>query len=212
MFNAIIGIFSCLVAHLSSLLYFICDRYVPKVETLRQIDNFCSNSIADCDSLSNRGMTSAKSSTFGSVYSLPAHNFVPPPPVKSLNYVRSLVARHIPRLSFPQVTPSQSSNAGNQSLQTLSTLLCRSFNSNLSPESGHNHEIPERKEVLRPSTLDLSSQENMKAGVNDHYIYSDLLKWRWAGAREQSTSTMVAWYLKNFLLNESQVSMSFFYL
>ncbi|CAA6654937.1 unnamed protein product [Spirodela intermedia] len=167
-------------------------RYVPKIETLRQIDNFCSNSIAECDSLSNRGMALASSSTSGSVYSLPANNFVSPSLVKSLNYVRSLVARHIPRLSFPQVTPSQSSNAGNQSLQTLSTLLSRSFNSNLSPESVHSHEIPERKEVLRPSTLDLSSRERMKAGGNDHYIYSDLLKWRWAGAREQSSSIMVS--------------------
>uniref|UniRef100_A0A1D1YJE2 SANT domain-containing protein 2 n=1 Tax=Anthurium amnicola TaxID=1678845 RepID=A0A1D1YJE2_9ARAE len=177
-------------------------RYVPKVETLRQIDNFCANAILECDSIPNRRMSSSTklssrlsggSSTSGSAspYSLPAHSFASPSLVKSLNYVRSLVARHIPRLSFQQVPPIGPANAGKQPLQTLSTLLRRSFNSHLSPESVNSHESPERKEVLHPSTLNLSNVEKIEAKINNNYIYNDLLKWRWPGMREQSSSTVM---------------------
>ena len=165
---------------------------MPQVEILRKIDHFCLSSITECDSSSNRGISSSKSSMSGKFYVLPAPNLVSPSLIKSLNYVRSLVARHIPRLSFPQLIPSQSSNAGNQSLQTLSSLLSRSFNSNLSPETAQNHEIPERDELPPPSTSEISFQVRMNSRVDEQYSYSDLLKWRWGGTRDQqSSSTMM---------------------
>ncbi|XP_078429132.1 uncharacterized protein LOC144701249 [Wolffia australiana] len=165
-------------------------RYVPKVETLRKIDTFCSNLIAECDSSSRSQNTVAKLSNPQTLFLSSAQNFVSPALLKSLHYVQSLVARHIPRLSFPQVTPSQLSNAGTQSLQTLSSLLSRSFNTNLSPETVLHHEIPEIEEIPLLPTQDHSSQQ-AKHHISDQYIFCDLLKWRWSLAREQQSGAVV---------------------
>lgn len=92
-------------------------RYIPKVQTLRHIDQFCENSIVECDSGSNpRASLWSKSLNQepGTLaLALNAHspyvhasNFASPELVKSLNYVRALVARHIPKLSFQPLTQS----------------------------------------------------------------------------------------------------------
>lgn len=170
-------------------------RYVPKVQTLRQIDLFCANSIAECESVTNRrvslwskslsqhsGISAVASNA--AVPSLPASNFASDSLVKSLNYVRSLVARHIPKLSFQPLAQSGASTSAKQSLPVLSSLLSRSFTSHLSPEVISSRDSLESREGSSPSAAGLSSQEKVDGGENNKYIFSDILKWRWPGDSE----------------------------
>ncbi|KAJ0962347.1 hypothetical protein J5N97_030175 [Dioscorea zingiberensis] len=174
-------------------------RYVPKVQTLRQIDNFCENSLVECASISSQrmplwskslghssGTSSVLSSSFSSL--MPNSNFASASLVKSINYVRSLVARHIPKLSFQPIALSGGSTAARQSLPSLSSLLSRSFTSQLSPVVINSS--PERKGGSSPSASSVSLVEIV--GVDSSkYIISDLLKWRWHGDREQLSSPLM---------------------
>ncbi|KAF5194851.1 Integrin alpha-3, partial [Thalictrum thalictroides] len=106
--------------------------------------------------------------------SLPASSFSSKSLVKSLNYVRSLVARHIPKRSFQPanivgVTPS------------LSSLLSRSFNSQLSPKSVTIRESPERKEASSLSVSISTAVERVERKEDNDYISTDVLTWRWPG-------------------------------
>nr|XP_029120236.1 uncharacterized protein LOC105044449 isoform X2 [Elaeis guineensis] len=170
-------------------------RYVPKVQTLRQIDLFCANSIAECESVTNRrvslwskslsqhsGISVAASNAI--VPSLPVSDFHSASLVKSLHYVRSLVARHIPKLSFQPLAQSGASTSAKQSLPTLSSLLSRSFTSQLSPEAISNRDSLESRECSSPSASGFSSLEKVDGGENNKYIFVDLVKWRWPGDRE----------------------------
>ncbi|XP_008812028.1 uncharacterized protein LOC103723019 isoform X2 [Phoenix dactylifera] len=175
-------------------------RYVPKVQTLRQIDLFCANLIAECKSVTNRrvslwskslsqhsGISAVASNAI--VPSLPASNFASASLVKSLNYVRSLVARHIPKLSFQPLAQSGASISAKQSLPTLSSLLSRSFTSQLSPEVISNRDSLESREGSGVSASGLSSVEKVDGGENNKYIFFDLLKWRWSWDREHQVSS-----------------------
>ncbi|ONK62305.1 uncharacterized protein A4U43_C07F2530 [Asparagus officinalis] len=166
-------------------------RYVPKVQILRQIDHFCANSIIECDSIANPrvslwskslsqqpGTSSVTSNALSP--SLHASNFASPSLVKSLCYVRSLVARHIPKLSFQPSGHSGGSASMKQLLPTLSSFLSRSVTSHLSPEVVSSRESPQRKEGPVQSALSLSSLDNVEEGDSNRNISVDLLTWRWS--------------------------------
>ncbi|KAH8497122.1 hypothetical protein H0E87_019716 [Populus deltoides] len=169
-------------------------RYKPSEETLFQIDRFCVSLIAECDiSLKRRSLTWSGSPNQQSVSST-STIYSPSPPVcifasgalvKSLNYVRSLVGQHIPKRSFqPFAVPPSVSR---QSLPTLSSLLSRSFNSQLSPASGV--ESSEKKDTTTLPVSNLSNVENVEMAEDLDYIAVDVLQWRWVGGPFLSTES-----------------------
>ncbi|XP_058109747.1 uncharacterized protein LOC131252965 isoform X2 [Magnolia sinica] len=176
-------------------------RYVPKEQTLQQIDSFCVNCIAECATVTNRtastslksvGQHSALSVTSGTVRppSSPVASFASGALVKSLNYVRSLVARHMPKRPFQPAAFAGASTASRQSLPTLSSLLRRSFNYQLGPGPLNARESPERREFSGLSALNSPSSERADVDEGIKYIAIDVLKWRWSGDREQQSSSV----------------------
>lgn len=175
-------------------LVFFWHRYKPSEETLIQIDRFCVGTIAECDvspkrrllpwSRSLNQQSVALASSTNSVPSLPVSSFTSGALVKSLNYVRSLVAQHIPKRLFQSAAFAGAPSASRQSLPTLSSLLSRSFNSQLSPAN-----VGESSENNDPTTLPVSNLSNIE-GVDVtedlDYIALDVLKWRWVGEHQLS--------------------------
>ncbi|KAL6839292.1 hypothetical protein ACP4OV_030964 [Aristida adscensionis] len=163
-------------------------RYIPRVQTLRQIDSFCANTIAKCEPMANNRVASAPNS---SPLAPPISNFASASLVKSLNYIRSLVARHIPKLSFQPIVQSAASK---QSLPSLSSFLNRSLVSQLTPEVISNREHLESKEFHSPSDITSATSEKVDGGEpgdDSKYISFDILSWRWHiyGERQASTSS-----------------------
>lgn len=167
------------------------------MQTLRQIDLFCANTIVKYDPVASH-RTSSFGQTLVSSAALPNSSHAAPPIsnfasaslVKSLNYVRLLVARHIPKLSFPQ---SVISNPTKQSLPSLSSFLNKSLVSQLTPEVITNREHLESKESHTPSDLISSASEKVDGGEHGYdikYISFDILNWRWHvhGERQASNS------------------------
>ncbi|CAO2826135.1 unnamed protein product [Amaranthus hypochondriacus] len=169
-------------------------RYKPSEETLLQIDRFCVNIIAECDiglsrkflpwshSLSQQS-SSAKPSVNGAP--LPVSSFASASLIKSLNYVRSLVAQHIPRRSFQPAAFVGAPSAPRQILPSLSSLLSRSFNSQLSP--ANNGESSGRIDT----TLSVPSQRRTEIPdeMDDlEYITADVLQWRWRNDQDSTTA------------------------
>ncbi|KAH9623434.1 hypothetical protein KSS87_002680 [Heliosperma pusillum] len=170
-------------------------RYKPSEEILLQIDKFCVHIITECDiglsrkllpwshSLNQQSGTTTTLSN--SATPLPVSSFASPTLIKSLKYVRSLVAQHIPRRSFQPAAFAGAPTASKQFLPSLSSLLSRSFNSQLSPAK--NLESPGRIDT----TLSVPSQRKIESceGIDDtDYITSDVLKWRWAGDQHSSAA------------------------
>jgi hypothetical protein len=165
-------------------------RYIPRVQTLRQIDLFCANTIAKCEPMANNraeslGQVSAVAAPNSSPIAPPISNFASASLVKSLNYVRSLVARHIPKLSFQPIVQSVASK---QSLPSLSSFLNRSLAEVIS-----NREHLELKECHSSSDLISSASDKVDGGEpgdDSKYISFDILSWRWHvyGERQASTS------------------------
>lgn len=168
-------------------------RYKPGEETLQQIDRFCVHTIAECDISLNRRLSpwsqslnqqSGASMTYTNNTPLPASSFASATLVKSLNYIRSLVAQHIPKRSFQPAAFGGAPPALRQSLPTLSSLLSKSFNKQLSPASGV--ESSEKKDTSIASISNTSSMEKVD-GIEDlEFIAVDVLKWRWAGEQQSS--------------------------
>lgn len=116
---------------------------------------------------------------------LPVASFASGALVKSLNYVRSLVAQHIPKRSFQPAAFAGASLASRQALPSLSSLLSRSFNSQLSPaNAGESSEI---KDAATLSVSNLSNIEEADAIESIEYIAPDVLKWRWIGEQKPSS-------------------------
>ncbi|KAF8646883.1 hypothetical protein HU200_065689 [Digitaria exilis] len=170
-------------------------RYIPRVQTLRQIDLFCANTIAKCEPMANN-----RAASFGHVSAAVTPNLSPMAPsisnfasaslVKSLNYVRSLVARHIPKLSFQPIVQSVASK---RSLPSLSSFLNKSLVSQLTPEVISNREHVELKECHTSSDLISSASDKVQGGEpgdDSKYISFDILSWRWHvyGERQASAS------------------------
>lgn len=189
------------IYHIYIYIFSCCCRYVPGEQALLQIDSFCVTLIVECDSVTSRRVSpwlksldqqSAASVTSGSAIppSLPTSSFASGALVKSLNYVRSLVARHLPRRPLYPAAFAGSSSASRQALPTLSSLLSRSFNYQLSPAPISSRESPERQEVSNASDLNLTSPERIDGEEGSKYIAIDVLKWRWTVDREQQTSSV----------------------
>ncbi|XP_010520122.1 PREDICTED: uncharacterized protein LOC104799352 [Tarenaya hassleriana] len=159
-------------------------RYKPSEETLLQIDRFCVNLIAECNtSLKQKSMPVLSAPTGASP--LPVSSFASPALVKSLNYVRSLVALHIPRRSFQPAAFAGATPASRQLLPSLSSLLSRSFNSQLSPANAI--ESPQKKDASNLSISNLSDIREVDVVEETEYISSDMLKWRWVGEHQLSS-------------------------
>lgn len=165
-------------------------RYIPKEQTLQQIDLFCTNSIAECDTVQRTSGLNATTSTSTSVAagsatpsSLPPTAYASTALVKSLIYVRSLVSRHIPRRSF-QPAAFSGATSSKQSLPSLSSLLTKSFNSQLKPGSAGSVDSPDRRDISSPpAPPQLIGEEEKEEEAM--YTFSDVLKWRWCLDREQ---------------------------
>uniref|UniRef100_A0A6M2ENW6 Uncharacterized protein n=1 Tax=Populus davidiana TaxID=266767 RepID=A0A6M2ENW6_9ROSI len=164
-------------------------RYKPREETLFQIDRFCVSLIAECDlSLKRRSLTWSGSpnqqsvSSTSTIYSPspPVYFFASGALVKSLNYVRSLVGQHIPKGPFQPPSVSRQ-------LPTLSSLLSRSFDFQLSPASGG--ESSEKKDTTTLPVSNLSNVENVEMAEDLDYIAVDVLQWRWVGGPFLSTES-----------------------
>ncbi|RZC93283.1 hypothetical protein C5167_030406 [Papaver somniferum] len=176
-------------------------RYVPSEQTLQLIDQFCVNSILECDSSTTRrvspwskslsqqqsGAPNASTNAFPS--SLPASSFASGALIKSLNYIRSLLARHIPKRSFQPAAFSLASTASKQSLPSLSSFLSKSFNTQLSPAAVSVRDSPERKEASIVPVPNSSIVEVVEGKEGADYISIDVLKWRWLGDKQPSSLT-----------------------
>ncbi|KAH9703131.1 hypothetical protein KPL70_011007 [Citrus sinensis] len=170
-------------------------RYKPSEETLLQIDRFCLNTISECAITPNRKVSpwsrslnqqsGASTASVNASPSLPVSSFTSGTLVKSLNYVRSLVAQHIPRRSFQPASFAGSPSASRQALPTLSSLLSRSFNSQIIPAN-----VVESAENKDSATLSVSTLSNIEEadGMEDlDYIALDVLKWRWLDESQPSS-------------------------
>ncbi|KAI4348137.1 hypothetical protein L6164_008896 [Bauhinia variegata] len=164
-------------------------RYKPSEETLLQIDRFCSTIIAECDINPNRpwsqslNQQSGVSTAPANISPLPVYSIASEALVKSLSYVRSLVAQHNPKRLFqPASFAGQPSTLG-QSLPSLSSLLSKSFNSQL-PAS-----VPElsEKDSITSSGLKLSKFEKVDEKEEVGFIANDVLNWRWLEEHQPSS-------------------------
>ncbi|CAH8260228.1 unnamed protein product [Arabidopsis lyrata] len=161
-------------------------RYKPGEETLLQVDKFCVNLIAECDaSLKQKSLPVLSASAGASP--LPVSSFASAALVKSLHYVRSLVALHIPRRSFQPAAFAGATLASRQLLPSLSSLLSKSFNSQLSPANAA--ESPQKKDAANLSVSNLSNIQEINAMEDTEYISSDLLNWRWVGELQLSSAS-----------------------
>lgn len=170
-------------------------RYKPSEETLQQIDRFCISIIAECDLNPNRKLVARSRSlnqqsgapiASTNVSPLPVSTFASEALVKSLNYVRSLVAQYIPRRSFQPAAFAGAPPASRQSLPSLSSLLRKSFNSQLSPINAK--EASEKKEASAISVSDSTIPEEVDNSEDHEYIALDMFKWRWC--RDQQSSLL----------------------
>ncbi|XP_058774858.1 uncharacterized protein LOC131649129 isoform X3 [Vicia villosa] len=167
-------------------------RYKPSEETLLQIDHFCLTIIAECDNNLNPpwsrslNQQSCASTTLKNKSPLSISKFASEAIVKSLSYVRSLVAQHIPKRLFQPSTFSRPSSASGQSLPTLSSLLDKSLSSQLYPAS-----IQEtaEKDSITSSISKLSKIENFDEKDKLGFIAHDVLQWRWL-EKQQSPSML----------------------
>ncbi|CAL5322455.1 unnamed protein product [Camellia sinensis] len=165
-------------------------RYKPSEETLHQIDRFCVSIIAECEVSPSRRLSpgsqpsnqqSGVPTTPTNISPLPVSSFASGALVKSLNYVRSLVAQHIPKRSFQSAIFAGAPSASRQSLPSLSSLLSKSFN------SANKKESLENKEALVISVSNSPIVENGDGMDDFEFIALDVLKWRWC--RDQQSSS-----------------------
>ncbi|KAA8539438.1 hypothetical protein F0562_026130 [Nyssa sinensis] len=179
-------------------------RYKPSEETLQQIDRFCVSIISECDISPNRRLSPCSqsssqecgvSTTSTNTSPLPVSSFASGTLKKSLNYVRSLVARHIPRRSFQPAVFAGVLPASRQSLPTMSSLLSRSFNSQLSP--ANNKESSENTEASALSVLKSPISEKVDGMEDLDFIALDVLKWRWCWDQPSSLISTESDHLLN---------------
>lgn len=170
-------------------------RYIPRIETLEQIDLFCVNLIAECNAVTNKKaspwLQSANSLHVASTVSINSSSptstsaaFASGALVKSLNYVRGLVSRHIPRHSFQ----SALSHAPKRFSPTMTSFRSRSFGSPLSPGGTVSRGSPENKEAANLAITNILGLETIDEG-NNNYIALDVLKSRWIVDRHQQSWT-----------------------
>ncbi|KAK6145335.1 hypothetical protein DH2020_022155 [Rehmannia glutinosa] len=169
------------------------EVYKPSEETLLQIDRFCISIIAECDLSPHRKLapwSRSLSQQSGvpvpspNVNHLPVSSFASGALVKSLNYVRSLVAQYIPKRSFQPAAFAGAAPASRQALPTLSSLLSRSFNSQLSPANGK--ESLESKDTSITSVSEAPIAEEVDELGDLEFMALDVFRWRWCGDQQPS--------------------------
>ncbi|KAI4382832.1 hypothetical protein MLD38_008744 [Melastoma candidum] len=171
-------------------------RYRPSEETLQQIDRFCLSFITECDVISSKRTVSWSGSSSQSIPSSMPTNVVPLPVstfasaslIKSLYYIRSLVAQHVPKRSFQAAAFAGAASASKQMLPSLSSLLKRSFNSQLSPKTAG--ESLEGKDDASVAVMKQSSLRVSDLVEDLAYIAQDVLKWRLLGERLLSGTSL----------------------
>ncbi|KAK7270074.1 hypothetical protein RIF29_22965 [Crotalaria pallida] len=151
-------------------------RYKPNEDTLIQIDRFCSTIIDECGINLNRSWSQSLNQQSGAS-PLPVSSFASEAIVKSLGYVRSLVAQYIPKRLLKPASFAGPPSASGQSLPAMASLLSKSFDSQLCPVS-----VPETLEkdsiaslVSRSTTIEKIDEEDDELV----FIADDVLRWRW---------------------------------
>ncbi|KAL0456679.1 UNVERIFIED_CONTAM: hypothetical protein Slati_1007100 [Sesamum latifolium] len=97
---------------------------------------------------------------------------------------RSLVAQYIPKRSFQPAAFAGAAPASRQVLPSLSSLLSKSFNSQLSPANGK--ESLESKDTSTASVSDSPIAEEVDELGNLEFIALDVFRWRWSGDQQSS--------------------------
>ncbi|XAR72040.1 hypothetical protein NMG60_11018533 [Bertholletia excelsa] len=168
-------------------------RYKPNEETLQQIDQFCLIIIAEFDVNPSMGSSSccrpssqqSGALTMSSINTpLSVSSFSSLALVKSLHYVRSLVAQHVPKQDIQPATFAGALPVSRQSLPSLSSMLRKSFNSQLNP--ANNKESSENMEASILSVLKSPIAETVNGVDNLDFIALDVLKWRWSRDEQSS--------------------------
>uniref|UniRef100_A0A7N0V565 Uncharacterized protein n=1 Tax=Kalanchoe fedtschenkoi TaxID=63787 RepID=A0A7N0V565_KALFE len=164
-------------------------RYKPGEETLYQIDRFCLNTMVECDASPKKrfsqSIVNPQPGASANPSSVTVSNFASNSLVKSLNYVRSLVAQQMPK-SFQPAAFAGSASSSRHLLPTLSSLLSRSFSSQLTPAS--NTGSLEANDISVASTSILIDTETSEAIEDVNYFFLDVLSSRWPV--EQSLSPL----------------------
>ncbi|XP_017247716.1 uncharacterized protein LOC108219002 isoform X2 [Daucus carota subsp. sativus] len=177
-------------------------RYKPSEETLLLIDCFCANIICECDISPNskfspwsRSLSQCgPSGTSSKISLMPLSSFASGELVKSLKYVRSLVAQ-VPKRSFQAASMTGTPTALRQLPPSLSSLLSKSFSSHINPENVK--ESSELKESSAASRLNSSITETVKVKEDYEFIASDISKWRWQGHQQTSLFSLDSDHLLN---------------
>lgn len=107
--------------------------------------------------------------------------------IKSLNYVRSLLAQHIPKRSSQPATFVGTASVSKHALPALSSMLKKSFNSQLNHAT-----VAESSERKDDANLLISNKSLKKVDlvVEDlEYMANDVLQWRWLREHQESQAS-----------------------
>jgi hypothetical protein len=129
-------------------------RYIPRASTLRHIDAFCVGIIAECNAITEPA--SKKSSL-----------------VKSLNFVRALVLRHLPNQGY-----------GGVGSPSLSKPLTPATSGSPRP-GGLKRGMAEDRDGSKTTTSGMEGLEVVEDEDALYYIAVDVLRWRWVGSSGQ---------------------------
>ncbi|MCO5609247.1 hypothetical protein L7F22_063471 [Adiantum nelumboides] len=164
------------VARCVALLKRYLVRYVPKHAMLQQVDTFCATLISECSSttkyplgssLSQATCTPASSRQAGITSQVSTKAaFASVALVKSLTYVRSLVARHLPSNLLQSTRIAELSNAYTKRSRALYTAFGPPGMQGPSDDKDSGKSLP------------LHSLED-----NEEFIARNVLKWRWMGGK-----------------------------
>ncbi|XP_057812898.2 uncharacterized protein LOC131026903 isoform X1 [Cryptomeria japonica] len=175
-------------------------RYIPRIQTLQQIDFFCVNLIAECNAVTNKKSSSwvqsansehAASNISGNSSSTSSTSvaFASEALVKSLNYVRALVSKHIPKHSFQSPLFAANSHTSSKRYSpTLSSLRSRSFGSQLSPGGIAGRGSPEIEEAAKSAIMNIVGLETIDE-EDLNYIALDVFKSQWIRGKHQQSWT-----------------------
>ncbi|KAI5071011.1 hypothetical protein GOP47_0013262 [Adiantum capillus-veneris] len=170
------------VARCVSLLKRYLVRYVPKHAMLQQVDTFCATLIAECSPT----IKSPLGSSFSQAVGAPANSgqagitsqvstkadFASVSLVKSLAYVRSLVARHLPSNLLQSTRIAELSNAYTKRSRALYTAFGPPGMQGASDDKDFG------------KTMSLHSLED-----NEEFIAGNVLRWRWIGGKRNQCWT-----------------------
>ena len=159
-------------------------RYFPRASTLRQIDAFCVSIIAECNAITEPA--SKKSSPWvqpvfdmsnirvsGMSPGITTSTFASAALVKSLNFVRALVLRHLPNQGYGGV--------GSPSLSKPLTPATTG-----SPRPGSlKRGVSEDRDGSKTTAGGMEGLEVVEEENSQYYIAVEVLKWRWAGSSGQ---------------------------